>query len=200
MLLQNFEEKKVTGGSYCRVRLETGLLACCYVRLVRAVPAGEGASSVDGGFRSRANQSHLESCGKKTEEGGFKYDVMWETRDGFSPTLEEAWTKGSQASNVPKIQSKLKKKVTVHLSRWERMSFGSVRIELRELNRELKRKQEDRSRAELKIRVYHRDLASCGSISAGDKNTRFFHLRANQRKRRNRTTQQNLMGSSRRMC
>ncbi|XP_040245695.1 uncharacterized protein [Aegilops tauschii subsp. strangulata] len=94
----------------------------------------------------------------------FKYEVMWETH--------ETWN-----------------------------TFGSVRKEIKSLKHELDHLRSDPARSapshvELKINeklieLYHREelmwrqLSRLEWLSAGDKNTRFFHLRASQRRKRN---------------
>jgi hypothetical protein len=76
-----------------------------------------------------------------TKKKNFKYEVMRETHENFSPMLAEAWGQ-TELSTMPDLQHKLKD-VSGQLQRWERSSFGNVCWELRKLAAELERLQSD---------------------------------------------------------
>lgn len=101
---------------------------------------------------------------------------------------------------MQELQQKLRN-LSRDLTTWSNQNFGSVRREIKELKRELEKLRGDPLRsapthAELKINerlieLYHRkeiiwrQRARIEWLSAGDKNTIFFHLRASMRRKKN---------------
>ena len=153
-------EKKVTSGSFCQVRLDRALAIADWImryplaKVQHLIAAASDHVPITLTWRSDEPRS--------TRKKNFKYEVMWETHENFSPTLVDAWGQ-LESSTVPDLQRKLKD-VSGQLQRWERLSFGNVRWELRKLAAELERLQSDPHRvgpshAELKIKeriVEHR--------------------------------------------
>lgn len=191
-------EKKVTGSSYCRVRLDRALATTEWsehypLAVVRHLTAA--ASDHVPIILSWRQDEPISSKKKK-----FKYEMMWETHDDFSSTLAEVW-EGPELTSLQDLQRKLGD-VSGHLQRWERTTFVSIRRELRKLNAEQERLQSDPMRvgptyAELKIKerimelnhreeIMWRQRSRIMWLAEGDRNTRFFHLRARRRKRRNK--------------
>lgn len=133
----------------------------------------------------------------------FKYEVMWETHNDFSKMLADSWQGKNVATTLSDLQAKLSD-VAGQLGSWERRTFGDVHNELKKLKLELVRAQADPQRVgpshgELKTierinELHHREeimwrqRSRLQWLAAGDKNTRFFHLRVTRRRKRNRIT------------
>jgi uncharacterized protein YjdB len=96
------------------------------------------------------------------------------------------------------------------LEGWGKSTFGHVRLELSKLKRELESLQAvpgrlGPSHAEIKVtdqivELNHREeimwqqRSRIQWLSAGDKNTKFFHMRASQRRKKNKITKLRLNG------
>jgi hypothetical protein len=126
---------------------------------------------------------------------------MWETHTEFSPMMQQAWQDAGKAVTVQELQKKLID-VVGQLQGWGRNTFGHVRLELKQLKAELEKFQADPnqigpSHAEIKVtdRIvelnHHEEVMwqQCSRVQwlqAWDKNTKFFHMRASQRKKKNK--------------
>ena len=92
---------------------------------------------------------------RRRARGRFKYELMWEDHEEFTPMVSEAWQEKGVAQNLPELQSKLAS-FADHLQGWGKTTFGHVRLELKKLKEKLEELQADPTRsgpshAEIKI-------------------------------------------------
>lgn len=67
---------------------------------------------------------------------------MWETHEEFPTTLADSWRKEMAATTVGELKAKLED-VSNHLVRWDKNTFGQVRMELCKLNEDLECMQQE---------------------------------------------------------
>ena len=118
---------------------------------------------------------------------------MWETREDFHQVVEEVWNRNQPSLSVSDLAAKLSS-VSVALAQWGRMSFGSVRQELRSLRHQLatlravpgrvgpseeeKRVQDRMIEVSLAEEIMMRQRSRIKWLAEGDKNTGFFQKKA----------------------
>jgi hypothetical protein len=191
-------EKKVAGGSYCRVRLDRALATAswCERYPLAALQHLTAAESDHSAILLRFEPTLEPPLQAKL----FRYEAMWETHQDFKPVMDREWRLDT-CTSMHGLERKLKG-LSQSLSEWGRDTFGSVRRELRDLRRQLTylRSASDRigpSYQELKVierivelqhreEVMWRQRSRIQWLAEGDRNTRFFHLRASKRKKKNR--------------
>nr|XP_045088271.1 uncharacterized protein LOC123496916 [Aegilops tauschii subsp. strangulata] len=189
-------EKKVTGGTFTRVRLDRCVAT---PEWMLAFPQAElehkvAASSDHAPLLLRLD--HVHACRKGPKP--FKYELAWERHPDLVGVVEIGW-KDKPVESVAGIQGKLTL-LSDDLSTWERNHFGSVRREISELEKQLDILRSDPSRyapthLETKIAgrlvelYHHEEILWCQRarldwLVHGDKNTYFFHLRASRRRKK----------------
>jgi endonuclease/exonuclease/phosphatase family metal-dependent hydrolase len=149
-------EKKVTGGSYCRVRLDRALASAEWCsRFPLATVENLAATSSDHGPILLRWDPKLDMRTRRGRRSSFKYELMWETHTDFSSMMSQTWQKEGDARSLPELQQKLSH-VAEELQGWGRSTFGHVTMELRQLRGELEKMQGDPTRtcpshAEIKV-------------------------------------------------
>jgi hypothetical protein len=190
-------EKRVVGGSFCRVRLDRALATSCWSSRFPLATLSHltGVASDHSPILLRQEPAHVLPRTRL-----FRYEAMWEAHDDFRPTMESAWL-SAPCTTMQELERKLKT-LSGSLDAWGKETFGHVRKETRELKSRLEtlRGQPHRlgpSHEELKIverllELNHREETMWRQrsrvkwLAEGDRNTHFFHLRASKRKKRNR--------------
>uniref|UniRef100_A0A2N9F767 RNase H type-1 domain-containing protein n=1 Tax=Fagus sylvatica TaxID=28930 RepID=A0A2N9F767_FAGSY len=130
----------------------------------------------------------------------FRFEEMWTSEQGCEETIAATWR--TSKKGVPMFQVWDK----IHACRrglcaWSKHSFGSIKMQIRDTKIKLKQAEVNSMRGfdhhrvtELKRQLrglmskeerMWRQRSRTEWLKAGDSNTRFFHCRATQRKRRN---------------
>ena len=110
------------------------------------------------------------------------------------------WNAVSPGYGVGDFRDKLLR-ISQDITSWSRDSFGSVRREIKDLNRQLQQLRDDPARTgpvhvEIKIcdrlvELYHREeimwrqRSRLQWLTEGNRNTRFFHMRVSMRRKKN---------------
>ena len=146
-------------------------------------------------------QGELEHCHNQT----FRFENFWVKMDGFRDLVEQVWSKPVHSLlPIKRLHTKLAR-VAKGLKRWCREKVGDTRLQLaivKEVLLQLEAAQEFRTltqqeldlRRRLKIRSTGlaaieksriKQRARLTYIHSGDANTKFFHIRASTRMRKN---------------
>jgi len=127
-------EKKVAGGSYCRVRLDRALASPEWSSRFPAASVHH-LSTVASDHIPILMQWHRKRS-QQRRKGRFRYEIMWETHQEFSDMLEQTWKSGGNAMLLCDLQQKLQS-LSDSLVGWEKHTFGHVHRVLQKLEKEL---------------------------------------------------------------
>ena len=142
--------------------------------------------SVNGGRNVRAKS-------QKTKR--FRFEALWLREKESEEVVERAWIKGADAEvNLQRTAS--------NLTMWSRKTFGNNAKEIRKCQQQMKEMMEQEPTVEVIESMRHLDTtmdelekheevywhqrSRQDWIAHGDKNTAFFHQKADQRQQRNR--------------
>jgi hypothetical protein len=126
-------EKKVAGGSYCRVRLDRALSTASWsARFPMATLHHLTAAASD---HSPILLRLEPEAVREPSAHIFRYEAMWETHKDLKPLVESTWQLDA-CSSMHELEQKLKG-LSVSLTDWGRSTFGQVRAEIKRLKSEL---------------------------------------------------------------
>ena len=133
----------------------------------------------------------------------FRCELMWETHPDFIQTLPHNWQEAGEATILTDLKWK-SAVVASGIDGWGSKSFGHIGRELNQLHKALDHLQSDPPHTgpiyeEVKIREHIMELNHMEEImwrqrsrimwlAEGDKNTKFFHLQASQRRKKTMIT------------
>ena len=133
----------------------------------------------------------------------FRFEQMWMKDKGFSETIKVVWSAGNSEPWDSSVLTKIDK-CGQELSEWSKKCFGKVRKQLEVKCKQLQTIEQaalrtgDSSRMKFlenevnllidKEAIMWRQWSKTLWLSDGDKNTRLFHSKASQRRRKNYIT------------
>jgi hypothetical protein len=134
----------------------------------------------------------------------FRFEEVWLSNPGCRETVMAAWATQKNGSHMFRVQDKIRN-CRMELRKWSRCKFGNISQQLKIKTAHLRAAEENSMRGmshstafELKKEVHYllsqeermwSQRARTGWLKGGDRNTRFFHQSASQRRRRNLITE-----------
>lgn len=190
-------EKRVTGGSYTRVRLDRALISPDWSMQFPAATLKHLNAASSDHVPIFLSLGLMQACDKGPKR--FRYETMWERDESLRDLLDAGW-KSTQSESPQGIKNKLAA-LSTNLTSWDRNHFGNVRQVIRQLKRQLELLCSAPGRrapshletkvADRLVELFHREeilwrqRARLEWLASGDKNTYFFHLRASRRHMKN---------------
>ena len=130
----------------------------------------------------------------------FRFEEVWLTNSGCRDTVEAAWFTQKNGTPMFQVQDKIRN-CRQELRKWSKSTFGNITKALKAKTAQLKEaevasmrgmnhdmvpvlKKEVQNLLSQEERLW-RQRARTGWLKRGDRNTRFFHQQASQRRRRN---------------
>ncbi|XP_073353614.1 uncharacterized protein [Aegilops tauschii subsp. strangulata] len=130
-------EKRVSGGSFTRVRLDRALGSTdwCSLFPFASLTHYTSASSDHGPIHLELNKSDEMRTGKSRV---FHYEVAWETHEGLKEEILASWSSAEAAERIADLKEKLYN-LSKSIGGWDRRTFGSVRKEMKTLKQKLEK-------------------------------------------------------------
>ena len=101
-------EKRVAGGSYCRVRLDRALATSDWcTRFPMVYVENLTAAASDHGPILLRWDPRVVQPRRRNDLRLFRYETMWESRSDFSTMMVHTWEQGGAATTFTDLQQKL---------------------------------------------------------------------------------------------
>ncbi|XP_073357721.1 uncharacterized protein [Aegilops tauschii subsp. strangulata] len=134
-------EKRVSGGTYTRVRLDRALGSSewCAQFPLALVEHLTSATSDHSPLLVK-----LAASGHRLEKS-FKYEVMWEMHPDLKRAVDSVWEPNSRNRTASEVRANLTA-LANELGEWSKATFGSVRGEIKKLKCEIEKLRSDPAR------------------------------------------------------
>ena len=138
--------------------------------------------------------------GRGRRKRSFKYENMWRREPSYLQLVKDTWGAANHVQDLDALQDSLGRMRSA-FQEWDHSVFGSVRLELSKLRRELKNKRSffiysgsSRRKRQIMTRIsellareeiMEKQRARTTWLKEGDRNTKFFQAKAKERAKTN---------------